>query len=479
MIRPLHPLLFDGEAQKDVLERASAIAHDYLQSVSEGPVCRPVAPNEVRAFVEALRFDAPRSPSEVLDHLAEGMRRYQVHVAHPRYFGLFNPAPATMAIAGDLLAAAFNPQLATWSHSPMACEVERYLQQEIGARFGQAAVEGTFASGGAEANHTALVVALAERFPEIARDGLRALPAEPVLYVSAESHHSFPKAARLCGLGDAAVRAIEVDASCRMIPEALEAHIAEDRVAGLLPFLVVATAGTTNAGAIDPLPDIATLAEREKLWFHVDAAWGGAAALVPELASLLAGIDRADSITFDAHKWLSVPMGAGLFLTRREGALARTFTTRAAYMPRPIVDAPDPYGQSMQWSRRFIGAKLYLTLAVAGWDGYAEALRHQVRMADRLRERLPDQGWRIANDTRLPIVCFDDPELSDERATTVASWIQRSGRAWISSTRLGRYEPRKARCVLRACVTHAGTGPDDIDALVDALARARRALGHA
>src|SRR5690606_28807763 len=152
-------------------------------------------------------------------------------------------------------------------------------------------------------------------------------------------------------------------------------------------------------------------------------AWGGAAALVPELAQVLAGIDRSDSLTFDAHKWLSVPMGAGLFLTRHVGALGRTFRTGAPYMPRPVAGAPDPYGQSLQWSRRFIGAKLHLTLAAAGWDGFARALRHQVDMADRLREALPRRGWRLRNDTQLPIVCFDDPELGD-RAPVVAKWVQ-------------------------------------------------------
>lgn len=467
-----HPLLFEGAARRDVLARAIAIVDAYLGEVGqgEGQVGPPAEPGAVRAYVESLSFEHPRAPDEALEHLAEGLRRFQVHVAHPRYFGLFNPAPATMAIAGDVIAAGFNPQLATWSHSPMACEIERFLAAELGARFGYDDVEGTFASGGAEANHTALLVALGEAFPEVAREGLRAAPGSPVFYLSAEAHHSFQKAARMSGLGEVAVRPVEVDAASRMRVEALEARIAADRADGLAPFLVVATAGTTSSGAIDPLPTIAEVAERQGLWFHVDAAWGGAAALVPELAPALAGIERSDSLTFDAHKWLSVPMGAGLFLTRRRGALGRTFGTRAPYMPRPVADVDDPYGSSMQWSRRFIGAKLYLTLAVAGWEGYAAALRHQAQMADRLRHALPDQGWDVVNDTPLPIVCFDDPKLAANRAVTFAAWVQRSGRAWISSTRLA------GRSVLRACVTHAGTGPDDIDALLDTLARARRAL---
>src|SRR5205085_9439575 len=156
---------------------------------------------------------------------------------------------------------------------------------------------------------------------------------------------------------------------------------------GYLPFLVVATAGTTNAGVIDPLPQVAAVAHDHRLWYHVDAAWGGAAAFVPELRPLLAGIEEADSITFDAHKWLSVPMGAGLFLTRHPQALTRAFHTPTPYMPQEArhLDVVDPFDHSMQWSRRFIGLKVFLSLAVAGWEGYAFAIRHQTEMGDHLR----------------------------------------------------------------------------------------------
>src|SRR5439155_1329002 len=168
-------------------------------------------------------------------------------------------------------------------------------------------------------------------------------------------HHSFHKAARLCGLGTEALREIPVDPDLRLDPQVLSSRIVEDRRRGLAPFMVVATAGTTSAGAIDPIPDLAGIAEREGLWYHVDSAWGGAAALLPELRPLLAGIERADSITFDAHKWLSVPMGAGIFLTRHPSLLERTFGTGTSYMPRDAagLDIVDPYSHSMQWSPRF------------------------------------------------------------------------------------------------------------------------------
>jgi aromatic-L-amino-acid/L-tryptophan decarboxylase len=287
--------------------------------------------------------------------------------------------------------------------------------------------------------------------------------------ISVESHHSFSKAARMSGIGAESLRTIAVDADLRMRPEALRAAIDADRAAGLAPFMVAATAGATNAGAIDPLPELAGIAQSEGLWFHVDAAWGGAVALVPEMRALLAGIEHADSITFDAHKWLSVPMGAGLFLTRHAEILDRTFRTETAYMPREAaaLDVIDPHLKTMQWSRRAIGLKVFLSLLAAGWDGYAETIRHQTRMGDLLRSKLIADGWKIENQTALPVICFSDPGGADPHA--IVMQIVGSGEAWISTTLLAD------RRVLRACITNYRTEPRDIEALVASLASARGA----
>ena len=391
--------------------------------------------------------------------IAGGLRDLQVHTPHARYFGLFNPAPTTMGIAADTLVAAFNPQLAAWSHSPLAAEIEAHLVRALGERFGYdpAATEGVFASGGAEANHTAVLCALTHRFPDFGSRGVRALDGQPVLYTSGQSHHSFAKAARLCGLGTEAFREVPVDRGLRMRPDALEAMLREDRGRGRIPFLVAGTAGTTGAGVVDPLPELAAVAGREGTWFHVDAAWGGGAALVPELRPVLAGIERADSITMDAHKLLSVPMGAGLFLTRRAGILERTFRVAAGYMPREAesLQVQDPYAVSMQWSRRFIGLKLFLSLLVAGWEGYEEAIRHQAAMGRALGERLAGAGWRVVNDTPLPVVCFVDAGTGKEPVPLrpVLDRVLASGQAWISIVELPGTGP-----ALRACITNYRTG---------------------
>jgi glutamate/tyrosine decarboxylase-like PLP-dependent enzyme len=474
-------LMLDGET-RDALWRSLVEAiEDYTKGVGEARVAPGLSIEGVEQIREALApfdFERPVPALEALDFAVQGLWKWQVHTPHPRYFGLFNPAPTTMSIAADAVVAAFNPQLAAWSHSPLAAEIEQHLVRALAGRFGfdPARAEGTFTSGGAEANHTALSTAITRAFPEVGRRGLLALRSQPVLYVSPQAHHSFLKAARLSGLGTEAVREVRVDSRLRMIPEDLRTYIREDREAGCSPFLVVATAGSTSAGVVDPILDLAQVADEEGgLWLHVDAAWGGAAALVPELRPVLEGTARASSVTFDAHKWLSVPMGAGLYVTRHAGILERTFRVAAGYMPREGASLPvaDPYAHSMQWSRRFIGLKVFLSLAVAGWEGYEEAIRHQTAMGDLLRERLREEGWTVVNDTPLPVVCFvsSDPEGKGRSAVFlegVAARVVASGAAWISTVVLGEAGP-----ALRACITNYRTGPEDLDALVAALGRAR------
>ena len=470
-------LLLERAERAGLWDRLIAILEDYVAGVHRLRVTPELDPQRLRDLLAPYDFHEPVPALEALDFAAAGLRRFQVHTPHPRYFGLYNPAPTTMGIAADTLVAAFNPQLAAWSHSPFAAEVERHVIRQIGARFGYnpASTDGTFASGGAEANHTAVLAALAAGQPDFLDKGVRALPAQPVFYASAECHHSFHKAARLCGIGLDALRLVPVDGELRLDAFRLEQLIAADRRAGLLPFMIAGTAGSTNSGAVDPLPALAEIARRERLWFHVDAAWGGAAVLSDSLRPLMAGIEQADSITFDAHKWLSAPMGAGIFLTRHPDILLRSFRTPSAYMPKEAagLDVVDPHLHSMQWSRRFIGLKVFLSLAVAGWKGYAEAVDHMAAMGGLLCHELRQDGWRIENSTPLPVVCFSGPDGLDLQA--VVGELIASGEAWVSSTALGG-----SRRVIRACITNYRTAPEDVLALVASLARARaRALAAA
>ena len=243
----------------------------YATAVDTLPVSPELDPQKIRTDLARFTFAQPMAAEDAVDYAADALTKWQVHTPHPMYYGLFNPAPTTMSIAADALVGAFNPQLAAWSHSPFAVEAERFLIQTFAKRFGLSSsnVEGVFASGGMEANHTALLTAIVHRFPWYLERGTRGLDKHPVLYVSSESHHSILKAARLCGLGADAVRQIGIDGELRMRADLLGKAIAEDRARGLAPFMIVATAGTTNAGVIDDLPAIAAIASQEDLWFHV------------------------------------------------------------------------------------------------------------------------------------------------------------------------------------------------------------------
>jgi glutamate/tyrosine decarboxylase-like PLP-dependent enzyme len=227
--------------------------------------------------------------------------------------------------------------------------------------------------------------------------------------------------------------------------------------------MVVGTAGTTGAGTIDPLPAIARFCHAENLWFHADAAWGGAAAISPHLRGHLAGIEDADSVTCDAHKWFSVPMGAGMFFCRHREAVTSAFESEISFMPRKTGATVDPYSSTFQWSRRFIGLKLFLALAERGESGYAEMIEHQAHMGDVLRQSLAQAGWRIVNKTPLPVVCFTRDGLVTSRF--LAALYERQI-AWMSEVRLDRGDP-----VLRACITSFRTTERDIAWVVGEMSR--------
>jgi glutamate/tyrosine decarboxylase-like PLP-dependent enzyme len=463
-------LTFESSTRADLWRELVRVIEKSIDSADELPVFTEEDAADVRAFVERVDFDTPLAPIEALRFAAEGLSRYAVNFRNPRYFGLFDPAPTTMGIVAEALTAAFNPQLAAWLATPFAIEAEGHLLRAFGSKFGfdRDVTDGTFTSGGAEANHTAVLTALTHQFPALGDSGLRDLPASPIFYLSQEGHPSLLKAARASGLGEAAARRIAVDEGLRMDVNALRAAIAGDRSDGHAPFMIVATAGTTSAGVIDPLAAIAEIAAAERLWLHVDAAWGGGAALVPSLRPIFKGLELADSITFDPHKLLSVPMGAGLYLTRHSDVLDATFHVSASYVPGS-GELVNPYTHSLQWSRRFIGLKVLLSLAVVGWKGYATVLQHQVAMGELLRELLRDAGWEIMNDTVLPLVCFVDGAGADPDAIVHA--VNQTGRARIFGATLPPHQR-----VIRAAITNWRTAPEDIEALIEALDLARRHL---
>lgn len=250
-----------------------------------------------------------------------------------------------------------------------------------------------------------------------------------------------------------------------MDPLALERAIREDRAAGWVPVLVAATAGTTGGGMIDPLAACGRIARSESLWFHVDAAWGGAALASDRLAPLLAGIERADSITIDAHKWFATTMGCAMFLTTRGSLLTEAFHAATSFMPSN-VSSLDPYLNSVQWSRRFLGLRLFVTLASAGWSGLGRHVERSVEVVEQIRRRLAVGGWEVANDSPLAVLDVVPPGGSASVRALVKAVVAR-GEAWVAAATF------EGRDVVRICATNGESADEHVDRLIAALESAR------
>jgi glutamate/tyrosine decarboxylase-like PLP-dependent enzyme len=454
-------------------DRAFAILLQEIGAHLDDPRGRAVTPRvdarELRRQIE-LRYrdlSSGRPLADLARDAVRMLREWNVQITHPRYFGLFNPSVKPASVLADALVSLFNPNLAARAAAQGACAIERFTLDRFLDLLGfpVAESEASFTSGGGEANHQSLLAALAHRFPRFVEEGAAALGSRPVLYLSADAHGSLPKAAQACGLGRRAVRTVRLDSRRRLDPADLAEQIARDREEGFAPFFVAATAGTTAAGALDPIAGAADVAEREGLWLHVDAAWGGLALLSPKLRPLLAGIERADSVTWDAHKGLSVPLGAGMFFTRHRAAAERAFTVDAAYMPRADGGGGDPYALTLQWSRRFIGLKVFLTLASSGLEGIAAEVERMAAVGEALRQRLREGGWRIINETPLPVVCFTHERIESGavRGVDLLDRVLRRGRVWLSHVKLD------GRFALRACITSFLAGDEDVQLLVEEL----------
>lgn len=442
----------------DTIRTAAATLNS---EIADGVIIPQVTPQEIREYLTAhYSFKEPADLNDVSADVERLLRKWQVQVTHPRYMGLFNPSVTPASIVADTLVAMYNPQLATWRTSPAANEIERHVLGWFADKFGlPVETVANFTTGGAEANLSAVIVALTRRFPGYGDEGLRHVAATPTIYLSSEAHHSFNKIAHMTGLGRSALRVVAINCDLKMDLADLTRRVVEDRKNGFLPFLVVGTAGTTAAGVIDPLSDLARFCRAEDLWLHVDAAWGGAAIISPKLKHYFDGIQLADSVTCDAHKWFSVPMGAGMFFCRHREALCQAFRAETTYMPgKTLGPVLDPYTSTMQWSRRFIGLKLFLALAHYGESGYIDMIERQTRMGNVLREALRSNGWQIVNHTPLPVVCFTCEGLNTSKFITA---LHERQIAWMSEVRLDNAEP-----VIRACITSYRTTEADIDRVV-------------
>ena len=388
---------------------------------------------------------------EVVEQMLNDIYPHRARMDHPRSFA-FIPCPASpLSWIGDLLTAAHNPHMGSWFQSSGPSCIEAELVAWLAAQLGYPPVAGgLFVSGGSMANLTALTVARDQMLGDEERT-------RGVAYISEQTHFSAARGLRIIGLLDRQIRKIPVDSQFRMDVRELREAIARDRAAGLKPFVVVASAGTTNTGAIDPLHEIADLCAAERMWMHVDGAYGASLALSQKHRALIAGIDRADSVAWDAHKWLFQTYGCGLVLVRNREHLAASFHALPEYLrdAQSSDDTINFWDYGPEQTRPARALKLWLTLQVLGTRAIGQMIDHGAQLAEWAEDELRRHAdWQIVSPAQLAIVTFRyaPPGLSDESLDALNAAISRhindDGFAGVLTTRL------KGRTVLRICSMH-------------------------
>lgn len=482
------------EAMRELSERALALVTNYFTGVSDLPVFPNTTAEELNArFDSALPVEGQSLESlfNGCGKIIEGSRQN----GHPRFFGyVASPATPVGAFA-DLIASALNPNVTSWRSGPAATEVERTVVRWLGTLVGFAgAAHGLLTSGGSMANLAALLMAQrAKSKMDPAAIGLWSVGAPMTIYASDQIHLSIPKAADILGFGRDQVRTVPSDERFRFDLRGLRERIESDKRNGLRPFCIVASAGTVSTGAIDPLAEVADVAEKNDLWFHVDGAYGAFGAMVESKRGLFAGINRADSLSLDPHKWLYTPIDCGCVLFRDPDKARAAFSTTADYIKiheETEVESFAFWDHGPELSRRFRALKLWMTLKYYGTRRIAEAIEHDILMAEYMAERVESaEDFELMAPMELSICCFRyvptqvrarlvnadeneraaiDSEL-DELNARVMHAVQRGGEAYLSNASI------RNRFALRACITNFRTRRSDIDATLEIVRDAARA----
>jgi aromatic-L-amino-acid/L-tryptophan decarboxylase len=477
---PVRDLDWDASTTQAFADGVAEIWQDLLSGLRAQPVGRDEGPATVADAVWLGVPDEPLPPQELLDHLRSVAFNHSVYPGHPGFMAYISGAGTVPGVVADSLAAALNQNVGGWMLSPAATEIEEGLIRWLGVEIGLGRqVGGTMTSGGAAATLTALKLARDRHAGfDARREGLSGSQRLAV-YASDEAHVVVERAADVLGMGRNAVRHVPTDAHYRMDISKLRHMVRLDRTSGFRPIAVVGTAGTTATGAIDPLEAIADLCESEGLWFHVDGAYGAPGVFVPELRPLFRGIELADSVALDPHKWLYVPLAAGCLLVRDREVLKESFAAHASYVQqdRRHVDRGEDLGfQGIQFSRGFNALKVWVSLLAHGRSAYTRRIAHDVALARYLHECAASHpALEPIGEVTLSIACFryvppdldlQAPEregylsLLNERLMTA---VQVEGRAFCSNAVL------EERFVLRACIVNFRTEASDIDRLLDVV----------
>jgi aromatic-L-amino-acid/L-tryptophan decarboxylase len=469
----------DWEAFRASAHAALDDAIDYVRTVRERPVWQPVPPGIREALNEPLPLSG-RSLPDVYADFKDRILPYATGNIHPRFFGWVHGAGLAGGLISEMLAAAMNSNCGGRNHG--AIHVENAVISWFKDLFGfPAEASGLLVSGTSMANLVGLAVARNSRAGgDVRHGGLKTYPRALVAYASAEAHDSVVKAMEVLGLGSASLRKISVHPNFAIDVDLLRRSIADDREAGLEPFCVIGCAGTVNTGAIDPLRELASLCDDERLWFHVDGAFGALAFASDSLRPRFAGLERADSLGFDFHKWPQVQYDAGCILVRRGDLHRAAFSMHPPYLhhvDRGLgsgEDWPCDYGPEL--SRGFRALKIWFALREHGMRKITAVVERNCEQARYLAERISmNCAFELSTPVTLNIVCFrfrapgmDDSELDALNENIVAD-VQESGIAAPSTTRV------RGRLAIRVNITNHRTMLPDLDILLDAVLAAGRA----
>jgi aromatic-L-amino-acid/L-tryptophan decarboxylase len=452
-----------AEFARHAAELASWIAA-YFEGVEQLPVLARVEPGEVRATLPDSLPEHGEPMERILADFRADLLPGVTHWNHPSFFAYFAISGSAPGVLGEMLAAALNVNAMLWRTGPAATELEErsldWLRQLIGLPAG---FSGVIQDTASISTLAALAAARHRAFPAAREAGLAGGP-RLRLYCSEEAHSSVSKAAITLGLGLEGARRIPVDERFRLRPDLLEAAIRADLAAGDLPFCVVATVGTTSTTAVDPLPELASICRRHRLWLHVDAAYGGAAAILPEMRHVLDGAAEADSLVVNPHKWLFVPVDCSALFLRDASPLRDALSLVPEYLRTPEPDAARnlmDYGPAL--GRRFRALKLWMVLRYFGRAGLQDRIREHIRLARGFAARVdaaPD--WERLAPADFSVVAFryrpagfDDEAALDRINEAILERVNRSGDAFLSHTRVrGRFALRLAVGNLRTTAEH-------------------------
>jgi len=469
----------------DVLQEISAEAtkliSEYLTTIAERPVRAENYAGKTTQSIDA-ELSAEGLPLDQLLAECRTIMDLSRHNGHPRFFGYVASPSTPIGAYGDLIASALNANITCWRSGPAGTELERLVVIWLGSLIGyDQQAKGLLTSGGSMANMIALLIANRRKSgADTSRKGLWNSGPPMTIYASEEVHLSIPKAADILGFGRDQVRMITCDERQRMRVDVLQQRIEADLREGLRPFCVVGSAGTVNTGVIDPLNDIAQIATEFGLWFHVDGAYGAPGVLDERKKDLFAGLERADSVSLDPHKWLYVPVDAGCLLFRDAGTAMGAFSTEDAdYIKTHGYSDEEAFAfwdYGVELSRRFRALKVWLTLQYYGTRRIAEAIAGDISLAAYLGELVSNaDDFELLAPVELSICCFryvpragmSDAELNQLNERIMAL-VQKGGRAYVSNATV------KGRFALRACITNFRTTKADIDATVEAVREAAR-----